>query len=262
MNTRATMWNLLVRPIIVMVLLSELVGCNQADLIQKFASPADQALARNYIDLLRQRQIDRIEKATDPSIADETLHGKLVQMADLIPTGEPTSVLLVGAYRTNVGESSTVNLTYEYGFSGRWILSNVAVKTQAGKTSIVGISVIPQPESLEEQHKFKLVDKTVTQYLVLALVIVLPLLTLFALVVCIRTRMNGRKWPWILFVICGFGKLAVNWTTGEWSFLPVAFQVASASVFAPLYGQWTLAVSLPLGAIIFLLRRRKLSVNA
>jgi hypothetical protein len=256
------MTNLLLRRIVAALLLLALAACNQADLLQKFASPADQALARSYIDHLRQGRMNEIEKAADPSIVDETLQGTLVKMADLIPLGEPTSVSLVGAHRMNTAESSTINLTFEYGFSGKWILTNVALKTQGGNTTVVGFSVVPQAASLEEQNKFTLGGKTLIQYLVLALGIVLPLLTLFALIVCIRTKLKGRKWPWILFVIFGFGNFAVNWTTGQWTFAPLYFQLFSASAFAPLYGQWTLGVSVPLGAVFFLLLRKKLSAPA
>jgi hypothetical protein len=97
---------------------------------------------------------------------------------------------------------------------------------------------------------------------VLALAVFFALLTLYALVVCIKTRLPGRKWPWVLFILLGVGKLSVNWTTGAWGISPVAVQLFSASATAPLYGSWTLAVSLPLGAIVFLLRRKSLPAPA
>jgi len=78
------------------MLLLLLAGCSQSDVLQKFAAPEDQALARNYIDLLRQRRFEGIEKAADPSIGGASLHDTLVKMAALIPPGEPTSVTLVG----------------------------------------------------------------------------------------------------------------------------------------------------------------------
>jgi hypothetical protein len=56
--------------------------------------------------------------------------------------------------------------------------------------------------------------------------------------------------------LLGVGKFAVNWTTGQWGFMPLSFQLFSAGAFAPLYGAWTLSISLPIGAIWFLLRRK------
>ena len=254
--------NSMVPRFLVAVILLLLVGCSQSELLQKFASPEEQSLAKGYVDLLRQQKFDDIEKEIDASIGGASLHDTLVQMGALIPNGEPTSVKLVGAHRMNMDNSTTVNLTFEYEFSGKWLLANVAVKKQGGKNIIMGFNITPQSASLEEQNKFTLNGKTTIQYIVFTLAIIFPLLTLYALVICVRTKLKGKKWPWVLFLIFGFGKFAVNWTTGQWAFAPLSFQLSSASATAPLFGQWTLGVSLPFGAVIFLLLRKKLRVPA
>jgi hypothetical protein len=61
-----------------------------------------------------------------------------------------------------------------------------------------------------------------------------------------------RKWLWVLFILAGVGKFAVNWTSGEWGIAPLSLQLLSASAVASLYGPWILSFSLPLGAIVFL----------
>jgi len=63
---------------------------------------------------------------------------------------------------------------------------------------------------------------------------------------------------WGLFILFGIGKVAVNWTTGQWEASPLALQLFSASAGASLNGPWVFAVSLPLGAIVFLLRRQSI----
>jgi len=238
-----------------------LAGCSKSDLLQRFASAEDQALARKYIDLLRHRQLEEIEKSTDPSLAEPSTGQTLIKMAALFPTGEPTSVTLVGAQTFSSPDSSTVNLTFEYGFAGKWLVTNVALKKQRGNTTIVGFHVNPQPTSLEAQNKFALNGKTPVQYAVLGLAIVVPLFTLWALASCVRTKLRGRKWPWILFIVLGVGRFAVNWTTGAWGFAPISVQLFGASATALFYGPWTLAVSLPLGAMVFLLSRDKLRLS-
>lgn len=246
---------------VVLTFLFALVGCSKQDMLQKFAPPADQAAARHYIDSLRQRRYQEIEQAADPSIAGPSVHATLVKMADLIPAGEPTSVTLIGAQQVNPGDSSTINLSYEYNFSGTWLLANVAIKKQGGRSTIVGLNVYPQPSSLEQRNKFTLSGKNLLQYFVLAMAVILPLFTLYVLVVCLGTKLKGRKWPWVLFILVGVGKIAVNWTTGDWGIQSLSVQLLSASVYAPLYGPWTLAISIPLGAIVFLLRRRELAAS-
>ena len=222
------------------------------------ASNDDQAIARNYIDLLRERRFDEIEQATHPSLRSQ-LRDVLGQMADALPESDPTSITLVGAHKATNNGNLTTNLTFEYGFGEEWFVINLAWLGGDDAVSIVGFNVYPIAESLEHMNKFELAGKSPTHYLFLALVGALPIFSIYALIVCARTRMAGRKWPWILFILFGVGNFALNWTTGEWQFAPLQVQLLSASASANLYGPWLLSVSVPLGALLFLSLRRRLS---
>ncbi len=136
------------------------------------------------------------------------------------------------------------------------------MQESGGTRSIVGFNVTPEAQSLESQNRFTLSNKSALQYTVLALAPLAALLTLYALVVCIRTRLAGRKWPWVLFILFGFGNLSVNWNTGQWGLTPLALQLFSASASAQIYSPWNIAVSLPIGAICFLLLRQKLRAQS
>jgi hypothetical protein len=148
---------------------SLLAACSKEDMLQKFASPAEQAIARKYIDELRHQDFAGIEKAIDPSIADGLGGGTLAKMAALFPEGTPTSVQLVGANRfSSASAGTTLNLTFEYQFGTQYLLTNVATKTMSGVMTIIGFRAQPEPVSLEEQNKFTLSGKSVLQYGVLA----------------------------------------------------------------------------------------------
>jgi hypothetical protein len=180
------------RHFLVSIFLLASVACTEQDLMQKLATPADQSLARHYIDLLRQHQYEEIERSIDPILADSSLHNTLVKMSESIPPGEPTSVTLMGVGKDDGADSSKLNLTFEYNFSGKWLLINVEVKRrQQGTMTITGFHVHPQPGSLKEQGKY-VPGKTSVQYILLGLAILLPLLALGALVMGIRTKMKDR----------------------------------------------------------------------
>jgi len=228
-------------------------------MLQKFASPAEQSTAKKYIDDLRSRQFAAIDTAADPSIAGATLDDALGKMADMIPSGTPIAVKLVGAQRFSASGATTVNLTFEYQFVDRWVLANVATKTRDGASTIVGFHVYPESTSVETKNQFTLSGKSALQYCLLGAAIGAAILTLFVLIICIRTRMKRRKWLWILFILFGIGKLSVNWATGQWAFMALAAQLFSASAAAmPTYSPWMISVSVPLGAILFLVNRRRL----
>ena len=244
------------------LILGMLAACSQKDMLQKFASPAEQATAQKYINELRSLDFGDIEKAIDPSIADEVAGGTLAKMAALIPEGTPTSVQLVGANRfSSESAGTTLNLTYEYQFGTQYMLTNVATKTKNGVLTIVGFRVLPESASLETQNKFNLSGKSALQYGVFGAAITMTIFTLVVLVVCIRTKMKRRKWLWILFILFGFGKLSVNWATGQWGVMVLAAQLFSASATAAYFGPWIVTVSLPVGAVLFLIRRRRLEAR-
>lgn len=241
-----------------MLTLMALVACSQDELLQKLSSREDQAAAKGYIDQLRARKFDEIEEALDSSIRTSNTRDTLTKMAELIPNQEPTSIKVVGAERFHEYESDTmtVNTTFEYGFGEKWFLTNVAIRDKKGVKTIVGLNVNPMAQSLESQNRFTFSGKSTAQYAVFLAAVAAVLVTLYALVVCARTKPLKRKWLWVLFILVGVGKLAVNWTTSEWGFAPLSVQLFSASAFAPLYGPWTIAVSIPLGAVIFLVYKR------
>jgi hypothetical protein len=182
------------RHFVVSILLLALVACTEQDLMQKYASPADQSLARHYVDLLRQHQYEEIERSMDPTLVDPSLHihNTLVMMAASLPPGEPTSVTLVGVDKEDGAIFSTLNLTFEYDFSGKWLLINVEVKRRPdGNVTISGFHVHPQPGSLKEQGKH-VPGKTFIQYVMLGLAILLPLLALVALGMWIKAQLKAR----------------------------------------------------------------------
>ncbi len=219
-----------------------LSACDQASMMGKMAKSEDATIALNYINQIRAGKYDLVEKNLDASVKPPNVH-ELLQVSDFSMNGKT---------------SSSTNFTYEYEFPDRWLLANVATQKKDGGITIVGLHVTPTADSLESINRFTLSGKSVVQYSTLLFAILVPLFILYALVKCARTKIERRKWIWILFILFGIGQFAINWTTGQWSVKLLQLQLFGAGTFAPLFGPWTVFVSLPVGAIIFLLQRKKL----
>ena len=243
--------------LIALLLLITLAGCDQASMMKMMTPSEDEQAARGYINLLRQDKIEQIEKDLDPSIKTANIHDTLAKMAALIPSQDPQSIKVVGAYVSRSIDLYQSNISFEYQFPNLWLLANVAIQKKGGVSTIIGFNVYRIPDSLENLNRFTLSGKGILQYLVLALAVLVPLFSIYVLILCIRTKIEKRKWLWILFIILGVGKFAINWTTGQWNVMPVAVQLFGVGAFSPPYGAWTLSVSLPLGAILFLIRKGK-----
>jgi hypothetical protein len=236
-----------------------LSGCGDPDsMIKKFTPPEDEAMATNYIALLRQKQFGPVEKDLDPSLKSVLTQDTLAKMAAAIPAQDPISVKVIGAQQVRNSDLYRINLSFEYQFPSKWVLINVATQKKDGVSTIIGFNIYPLTDSLENLNRFTLAGKNLLQYVTLAFAILIPIFSLYALVLCIRTKMKKRKWLWIIFIILGLGQFTVNWTTGEWHFVPLSFAFFGVAAAAPMYMTWFISISLPLGAIIFLIRRRKI----
>jgi hypothetical protein len=234
-----------------------LIGCDEATLMKKFTPVEDVSIARSYVDLLIQGKFEQIQQGLDPSIADPNIQSTLTSMRAQFPTETPKSIKVVGANLFHEPQYSESDLTLEYEFPSKWLLVNVNVRRNGPAVTISGFYVSQISDSLENINRFTLKGKDAIRYSILATALLLPLFSLCVLVLCIRTQNVKKKWLWILFILVGLGRLAVNWKTGEWHVTPLAFNIPCASASAPPYGPWTVAVYVPLGAILFLRERKK-----
>jgi len=232
-------------------------GCSQEALLRKFATEEDRKVATECIDTLRAGKIAEIEGRMDPSLRTADTHQVLARMANLLPKGEPSAVKLVGA-QLNVGTNGREsNVTYQYSYGDQHYLVNCATRTHGGERIIFGLNVHTLAASIEERQRFGLTGKTPLQYGVLLGIVAALALTLVALIRCVTEKDLRRKWLWVLFIIVGIGELAVSWNDGTWVFTPIHFMLFSASALSSGYGGFQLSVALPLGAIVYLVRRHR-----
>lgn len=226
-----------------------LAACSPHDLLGTIASGEEQATARDYIDRLRRREFEAIEPSLDKSVFGPEPRTLLQQMAAAVPAEAAKSVKLVGAFKQATPGSQRLNLTFEYEFERTWLLANVATEERAGAKSIIGLNVYPRTRSLEAENRFVLAGKPAAHYAVLAAGAVSLLMSVGALVACVRTRVLRRRWAWGLFSLVGVSQFALNWTTGQWRINVISVHLPAAGAFAPPYSPWIVTVSLPLGAL-------------
>jgi len=237
-----------------LALCTVLAGCSFEAWIGLVATPDDQAHARGLVDRLRARDHAAIERELRPDLRTPELRKTLEAMAAAVPAGEPRSVTILGAHKDTGPGGTRLTLDIEYEFEAGWMLARVTTEVQDGVRSVIDFHVQPRSRSLAAEHRFGLAGKSLLQYGVLAAALASLALIFYALYRCVRTRGLAKKALWVVFILLGFGQLAVDWTSGEWRFVPLHLQLLGAGLTAPPGGPWTLSVSLPFGAIIFLLR--------
>ena len=242
--------------------LTMLCGCDPSWVMNLMTPKEDERVARGYLELLRSHDLERIEKDLDQTLQNDTVRETLARMVPQMPAQQPLSSRIVGVHTWRGQDVYVSNISFELHYPDLWLLANVAVQKKHGQSTLVGLNIVPMSDSLENLTRFSLAGKSRLQYAILGLAVAAAAVTLLALVRAIRTPGLRWRWLWIVFILVGFGKAAVDWSTGTLSVKLLALQLCSASALAPFYGSWSVAVSLPLGELVFLLRGRGASASA
>ena len=251
------------RIIIGLVAALMLGGCDHKAWFEKFIPKEDAEFSKNYLALFQARDFDAIEARMDPSLKSAELRPKLEQIAAFFPSEKPNDIQTVGAHTFASADTTQIDLTFQYTYPRKWLLASVVLQKKGGDTAVTGVNVQPLQDSLENINRFTFEGKGVTHFAIFASAIIVPLFIVAATILCIKTPIPKRKWLWMLFVLFGFAQATLNWSDGNLDINPLSFQILGAGFWkASPYGPLLVSVSVPVGAIVFLLRRKKWLVQA
>jgi hypothetical protein len=235
-------------------------------MLRRFTPPDDDKMARKFMDNIRHGNILEAKLLLAPEVRRGDADSGLRELAELFKSGELKNIEVIGAnsstFVTTGKTRKTVNLSYQVELSTGWLVGAVVIVDSGNGRSITGARFNRSPASLEVLNRFTFQGKKLIHYLFFSLAIVIPVFSIAVLVACARSRIK-RKWLWIVFILLGFVTFRLNWTTGQMDYVLINFQLLGASVFkvGP-YAPWIIGVSLPIGAIVFLLRRKSLLLPA
>jgi len=246
------------KKIFLLIMLLALIGCDQKAFFGKFIPKDEFEFSKQFLALFQSRDFDAMERKISPDLNDAQLRQTLEEMAALFPNEQAKNISFVGSHTYTDQNVRRVNLSLQYEFPSKWLFANIIIEKKGDLLVVKGIHVQPLQDSLEKINRFTFQGQGAIHYIFLSLAIMVGLFIIFALVLCIRTPIPKRKWLWIIFVLFGFFRVTLNWTTGVLNITPVSFQMLGLAISKQgLYAPWLVQVSVPLGAIIFLLKRKK-----
>ncbi len=261
-------------------------GCDRNDLLKLYgysrdtftqtnAAQRQESLARSTAELLRQGRYDEVVHTLQPRIVDAKTHQSLIAMHDILIDGVPGSIKIIDAQRFHDGDADISDIVLDYEFpSGakatsstdirpaRWVFVTFEIRSRNAEPGLIErIDVVTSELPIEDINSFTFKNKGASQYAAFATGILLSAFTIYAAVICIRSKIGPQKWLWILFMLFTVTLASVNWTSGQWSFKTISFKVGMPPIPANLtfnsgYGPWNLTLGLPIGAIAFVLYRR------
>jgi len=233
-------------------------GCSVSSVAEKFAPQDIQEASKKAVSDLQARRFGAIEERLSDRLRGQDLRETFSRMAAVFPDEAPRTVTVLGYFASAGTEGTHFDITYEYQFSGSWVEAQFSWQRVDGQPRILKFDVKALDHSVEDENALTFRAKGPLHYLVVLLRVCAAVLSLVALVKCVRTKGLRQKWLWIIFIIFGIGSFVLNWTSGEWHINLLSFQLFSFSA-AAFSGPWIVSVSVPVGAVVFLdkLRRQK-----
>jgi hypothetical protein len=252
------------RAVIILVAVG-LAGCSLESVLSRSAASPEGVEARAVVDALARGDLDALTPRLDDTLKTPSLPDKLRQMAAFFPKTAPTRVRVVGFNQNTVdvvggAKTETTMIDFESNYPDANVISQVVFqRVDGGARRAVGLHANPLPVPLEVMNALTLRGKGPLHYVFVLVMLAVAAVTLAAVVVWARDRrVVRRRWWWLLAILVGAFKITLNWTTGgifvqalTIQFLSLAF--GQAGLGAP----FELSLSIPAGAIAFLIVRRQ-----
>lgn len=189
-----------------------------------------------------------------------------------ILSSSPYEIVLYGINGEIFG--SHYEITYQMERKNGWLLVHVGLDDVKGQfLGITSLDFRYIPISLQELHAFTFVNKPWKHYAVLAVCggIIALVAVSFVLLLRTKTEKPWIRWAWGFLILIGMVRVTFNWTSGEFALYPtggVGDQVlyhmgfvVNIIHYSP-YEPWYIQFLLPVGAIVFLWRRKALIAMA
>lgn len=248
---------------VLLLLFAPLLGCDQNALIERFTPKQEAAFAKDVIARIAARDLAGLKPMLSSELRNPEVEGQLEKMANVVPSGKPRSIRTVGVNASTGESGTTYSLAFEYEFTGSWLVANVVLARNGDELLLKGIHFEPRSRSLASENALSFEGKGMLHYAFFALAIVIPFFIVYTLIVCMKTTVVKRKWLWLLFIVIGVVQFQLNWSTGEWGVIPVGFSLFGAGFFrAGPFAPYVFTIAMPLGAIVFLMRRKTLMQRA
>lgn len=261
----------MLRRFLFFVIAITLHSCNLPNEIEvpSTAKKAD-SVARRCIDLLAQRTPDSAARLMDAAVLTDTGILLLNSFSSEISKTQLTSIRPLEAssttgYLSASGKFTDHRLVYECTFNDENVLFFFTLSEDPNVTLIKGLNWQPLPAPLEKLTAFSFAGKPAINYIYFFLTIAIPLFVFGSLIAMLYIPMSAKKkWKWgaiiILLSACEF---TMNWNTSETAFQLLTLKFVSTGFNKPnLYSPWLLNFSIPLGALLFWINRRRLIIDA
>lgn len=235
---------------------------NPAFDLQTMVPEADMERVRaDYITFVS-GDLSELQARMDSSLRTPETLTQLTTMREMLPEGVPAPARLINMnwrlVESTNGSRRMTELVVAYDYPDKTVLFTAAYTEQAAGVTINRMFLQPDAGSLLQTHRVGFDQLSPPHILFITLYLIIMTITVWALYSCLMTTGLKWKWAWAIFILIGIGSVSFQWSGGALTHIqPLFIRLPSAAISQMFFQSAVVHFGLPLGAVLFLLRRFK-----
>lgn len=161
-------------------------------------------------------------------------------------------------FKAPVENISMTVLEPDHPMRATYLYAEVGFAANDPNQQVIAWAINPANRQLSSVNSFTLSDQPFTHYVFLTLTVLSPIVCIAALILMFIGPKFRLRWLWALGSLLGFGRLTLNWASGDYIFAPLHIQVLGAGFIKPAaFDPVFITFSLPVFALIYLIWKRR-----
>jgi hypothetical protein len=235
-----------------------LINCKTKD-ISVLIKDDEKNFAERILALFNNGQTDSLYALLDNQLKTSQTYETIGKLKCLLPNTPLQSRQFLKFSRFVSKSYSQTALRIQDNYSSNSALYEISFKKAGDTLTIQNFRL--NLVSPENRISLKVLLKTLTpvRFAFGFLMMTIPLFIIATLILLLFSKGIKKKWLWFIFMFLGFVQFKLNWFAGSMNTNLLSFQFLGAGFFSEGdYGPLWISFSLPLGSIIFLIKRKSL----
>ena len=240
--------------VILIFILALVSACSQQDMFDTMATPAEQQMAIDVANDLRNRDVDAVTAAAAPEIRHR-IATEMPPVSDLLADVEGDFSIEDVSTITATNAPTKKTFTLQAGRGEDWAIVEVPLIVTDSGPRVIGFFVTTYSHDPKAQGSFDASAQGGSGYFWLFLMALMPVISVFAIVLIWRTQVVQRRILWTIGCMIALVRFTMDWSSGSVSVQPIGFQILGIGAFkeGP-YQAWLLAFAIPIFALLVIFR--------